>query len=69
MISRDMNSDNQFMDRAHTFIETKDAHKVHESAKADLKAMLGEDERELVSDILSVRRTKSGVRITAKKEV
>ena len=69
MISRDMSSDNQFMDRAHTFIETKDAHKVHESAKADLKAMLGEDERELVSDILSVRRTKSGVRITAKKEV
>ena len=69
MISRDMNKDNQFMDRAHTFIDTKDAHKVHESAKADLKAMLADNERELISDILSVKRTKSGVRITAKKEV
>jgi hypothetical protein len=69
MITRDMTGDNAFADRAHDFIETKDAHKLHESAKADLKAMLGPDERELYSDILSVKRTKSGVRITAKKEV
>lgn len=69
MISRDMTGDNAFADRAYDFIETKSAHKLHESAKADLKAMLGPDERELYSDVLSVKRTKSGVRITAKKEV
>jgi len=69
MTSRCVNGDNEFHDRAMTFIETKDAHTLHESAKKDLKQMIGHDEREIYSDTLAVRRTKSGLRIVQKKEV
>ena len=69
MITRNVAGDNEFHDRAMTFIETKDSHALHESAKKDLKQMIGHDEREIYSDILAVRRTKAGIRIVQKKEV
>ncbi len=69
MVKRDVGGDNEFNDRAMTFIETKDSHALHESAKKDLKQMISHDEREIYSDILAVRRTKAGIRIVQKKEV
>tara|TARA_R100001443_G_scaffold1750_3_gene6121 strand:- start:145 stop:954 length:810 start_codon:yes stop_codon:yes gene_type:complete len=68
MVKRNVVGDNEFHDRAVTFIETKDSHALHESAKKDLKQMIGHDEREIYSDILAVRRTKAGIRIVQKKE-
>lgn len=60
MVARDATKDNHFIDRAMEYIATKDAARRHTDAGKDLKAMVGTDEREVYSDILSVKRDKRG---------
>ena len=57
-----MNSDNMFIDRAHTYINTKKQHDLHTNAKKDLLAMVDENCRDPYSDLISIRRQPSGRR-------
>lgn len=69
MTRRDGSQDNQFMDVAHTYIENRTHAQTHDNAKKSLKAMLGNEESEIYSDILCVRRDKRGaIRIVEIKE-
>lgn len=69
MTRRDGSLDNQFMDVAHTYIENRTHAQTHENAKKSLKAMLGNEESEIYSDILCVRRDRRGaIRIVEIKE-
>ena len=49
-----MRSDNEFISR-YDYIEQQGA-QLFESAKADLKAMVGDDEREVYCDLLTIAR-------------
>lgn len=60
MVVRDASKDNAFVDAAHTYLENQLAAKLFESAKKDLKAMIGDNEREVFCDQLSVKRNKAG---------
>lgn len=60
MVARCADGDNMFIDQAHQFIETIDAHAMHESAKKTLKAMVANNEREVYSQPLTIRRSKNG---------
>ena len=69
MVARDASTDNHFIDRAMEYIGTKSAAKRNAEAAKDLKAMVGTDEREVYSDILTVKRDKRGsLRINVLKE-
>ena len=68
MVKRDASSDNEFISRCHDYIETETNAKLFESAKSDLKAMVGDDEREVYCDLLTIKRDKRGaLRITVKE--
>jgi hypothetical protein len=68
MVKRDASRDNHFIDAAHTYLENQGAAKVFESAKKDLKAMVGADEREVYCSNLTIKRDKRGsLRITERK--
>jgi hypothetical protein len=68
MVKRDASTDNAFIDAAHTYIENEDAARVFGSAKADLKAMVASNEREVYCDLLTIKRDKRGsLRITKRK--
>lgn len=68
MVKRDASKDNAFVDAAHTYIEHEEAARVFGAAKADLKAMVGSNEREVYCDLLTVKRDKRGaLRITKRK--
>jgi hypothetical protein len=68
MVRRDASSDNEFISRCHDYIETETNAKLFESAKSDLKAMVGDDEREVYCDLLTIKRDKRGaLRITVKE--
>jgi hypothetical protein len=68
MTSRNMNTDNEFMDRAHKYIETQQAAKQHAAVGKDLKSMVATNEREIYSDVLNIKRDKRGsLRINVKK--
>lgn len=68
MTRRDASSDNEFISRCHDYIEQEQNAKLFESAKADLKAMVGDDEREVYCDLLSIKRDKRGsLRVTVKE--
>ena len=69
MIVEDANGDNMFIDQAHTYLETKDMWREHESAKKNLKQMVAQNVRELRSDVLTIRRASNGsLRFVAEKE-
>lgn len=69
MVRRDASSDNEFISRCHDYIETETNAKLFESAKSDLKAMVGDDEREVYCDLLTIKRDKRGsLRITVKEK-
>ena len=69
MVARNGGTDNEFMYQAHEYVSTMQAAKEHESAKKNLKAMVSTNEREVYSDILSVKRSKNGsLRINVNKE-
>jgi len=68
MVKRDASSDNEFISRCHDYIDTETNAKLFESAKTDLKAMVGDDEREVYCDLLTIKRDKRGaLRITVKE--
>ena len=68
MIRRDANTDNEFISRCHDYIEQEANAKIFDNAKADLKAMVGDDEREVYCDLLTIKRDKRGsLRITKKE--
>jgi len=60
MIKRDASSDNHFTYLAQEYLEFEPAAKSFESAKKDLKAIVADNEREVYSDLLTIRRDKRG---------
>lgn len=60
MVKRDASKDNEFISRAHDYINNQAAAKAFDNAKSDLKAMVGNDEREVYCDLLTIKRSKSG---------
>jgi predicted phage-related endonuclease len=56
----DMSSSNAWAEFAAQFRETRDAFLKHESAKAELKALMPEDAREAIGHGVRARRSKSG---------
>jgi hypothetical protein len=65
MVSRDASLDNQFIDKAITYINGYEQNKAFENAKKDLKNMVGSNEREVYCDYLTIKRDKRGsLRIT-----
>ena len=68
MVKRNATSDNQFVDAAITYIENEAAAKTFESAKKQIKDMVGDNEREVYCDLLPIKRDKRGsLRITVRK--
>ena len=65
MVARDASQDNMFVDAAVTYIQGYEQNRTFENAKKDLKAMVGDNEREVYCDYLTVKRDKRGsLRIT-----
>ena len=65
MVTRDASTDNQFVDAAVTYIHGYEQNKVFKNAERDLKQMVGDNEREVFCDQLTVKRDKRGhLRIT-----
>jgi|TARA_R100000734_G_C3306931_1_gene97438 predicted phage-related endonuclease len=60
MVARDASTDNMFMDNAVTYVNGYEHNKSFERAKKDLKAMVGDNEREVYCDQLTVKRDKRG---------
>lgn len=60
MVKRDASTDNMFMDNVVTYINKQWDHKQFETAKENLKEMVGDDEREVYCDQLTVKRDKRG---------
>jgi len=68
MTRRDASSDNEFISRCHDYMEQEQGAKLFESAKADLKAMVADNEREVYCDLLTIKRDKRGsLRIKTKE--
>tara|TARA_R100000544_G_scaffold34206_2_gene20909 strand:+ start:99 stop:893 length:795 start_codon:yes stop_codon:yes gene_type:complete len=69
MVKRDATTDNHFVDAAYTYVTLEADAKAFDSAKKDLKNMVGSDEREVYCDSLTIKRSKNGsLRITKRKE-
>lgn len=68
MVRRDASADNEFISRCHDYIEQEANAKSFESAKADLKAMVADNEREVYCDLLTIKRDKRGALRIAVKE-
>jgi predicted phage-related endonuclease len=56
----DMSSSNAWAEFSSVFCRTRDAHLEHESAKAELKALMPEDAKEAIGHGIHARRSKSG---------
>lgn len=69
MTRRDMGGNNRFKAVALEYIDTKEAVARHDKAKRDLKSMMHDDERELYSDMLTLKRDKRGaIRFTVHEQ-
>lgn len=69
MVRRDATHDNHFINVAHDYVENELAAKSFEISKKELKAMVGDNEREVYCDQLTVKRDKRGsLRITTRKD-
>jgi len=65
MVRRDATKDNHFVDCAYTYATLEADAKAFESSKKDLKQMVGDNEREVYCDHLTIKRDKRGaLRIT-----
>jgi len=60
MVKRDASRDNEFITLAHDYIENQPAAKTFEAAKKSLKDMVASNEREVYSNLLSIKRAKNG---------
>ena len=68
MVRRDATSDNEFISLCHDYINFQEQAQAFESAKSDLKAMVGNNEREVYCNLLTIKRDKRGfLRITTKQ--
>lgn len=68
MVRRDASQDNAFVDAAHDYIQNQAAAKTFENAKTSIKAMVGDNEREVYCDLLTAKRNKAGsILITLRK--
>lgn len=69
MVKRDASKDNHFISAAHDYLEFESAARSFENAKKDLKGMVAENEREVYSNAVTVRRDKRGaLRISKRKD-
>ncbi len=69
MVARDASQDNMFVDAAVTYIQGYEQNRTFENAKKDLKGMVGDNEREVYCDQISVKRDKRGsLRITRRNQ-
>jgi len=69
MVKRDANGDNHFTSIAYDYIGNEPYAKSYEAAKKSLKEMVGDNEREVYCDALTIRRDKRGaLRISTRKE-
>jgi len=69
MVRRSAQQDNHFISAAHDYTQNEQAAKLFESSKKDLKAMVGDNEREVYCDLLTIKRDKRGaLKITTRKE-
>ena len=69
MVVRDASRDNQFCYAAITYVNYYEKNRVFENAKKDLKQMVGDNEREVYNDQISVKRDKRGsLRITRRNQ-
>jgi len=67
MVKRDASRDNAFIAAAHDYIEHEPAAKSFEAAKKSLKEMVGQNEREVYSNSITLKRDKRGsLRITVR---
>ena len=65
MVVRDASRDNQFVEEAHAYISTLNASQINDTAKKNLKNMVGHNEREVFCDTVRLKRDKRGaIRIT-----
>ncbi len=60
MVRRCADTDNMFIDRARTMIDCEANWRSYDAAKKDLKAMMGKEDGELYSAILTLKRSRSG---------
>jgi hypothetical protein len=68
MVRRDASTDNRFVDAAHTYATLEADAKAFESAKKQIKDMVGDNEREVYCEHLTAKRDKRGaIRITRRK--
>mgnify|MGYP006232209243 FL=1 len=69
MVVRDASRDNQFCYAAVTYVNYYEKNRVFDNAKKDLKQMVGDNEREVYNDQISVKRDKRGsLRITRRNQ-
>ena len=69
MVVRDATTDNEFVDASVTYINGIEQNKIWENAKKTLKQMVGDNEREVYCDYLTIKRDKRGsLRITPRKK-
>lgn len=68
MVRRDATGDNEFISACHDYIQYQEGAEAFNSAKSYLKEMVGDNEREVYCDLLSIKRDKRGsLRITTKQ--
>ena len=60
MVKRDASKENGFVSAAFDYIKYKDEAKLFESSKKHLKQLVNENEREVYSELLSIKRSKNG---------
>ena len=68
MVKRDASGDNEFISRCHDYIQHQGNAQIFELAKTHLKAMVGDNEREVYCDLLTIKRDKRGSLRIAVKE-
>jgi len=69
LVSRDANSDNQFVNLAHEYVNASQSVKQHDAIKKELRSMINDNEREVYCDVLTIKRDKRGAcRITINEE-
>ena len=70
LVMRDANTDNEFMDAAHRFVNSSQQAKEHEAVKKELRSMIKDTEREVFCDLLTIKRDKRGAcRITINSDM
>ena len=69
MVARDASKDNFFVELQHHYIANYDETKIFEKAKQELKSLVEPNEREVYTDILSIKRNKRGALTIKIKEL